>query len=133
MLITDPWFYAAAIPAVLLFGIAKGGFGGGLGAAAVPLMLLSLGIRLRSVRLRRPGLALLAVALRMGPGLGAALVWVALTGFGLGPPLGLFERNGSPLLEPEQTVEKIDAVVLAGGSAFGLDAATGSASSARIQ
>lgn len=38
MLITDPWFYAAAIPAVLIFGIAKGGFGGGLGAAAVPLM-----------------------------------------------------------------------------------------------
>ena len=40
MLITDPWFYAAAIPAVLIFGIAKGGFGGGLGAAAVPLMAL---------------------------------------------------------------------------------------------
>lgn len=40
MLITDPWFYAAAVPAVLLFGIAKGGFGGGLGAAAVPLMAL---------------------------------------------------------------------------------------------
>ena len=40
MLIADPWFYSAAIPAVLLFGIAKGGFGGGLGAAAVPLMAL---------------------------------------------------------------------------------------------
>lgn len=39
-MITDPWFYAAAIPAVLLFGIAKGGFGGGLGVAAVPLMAL---------------------------------------------------------------------------------------------
>jgi uncharacterized membrane protein YfcA len=39
-LITDPWFYAAAIPAVLLFGISKGGFGGGLGMAAVPLMAL---------------------------------------------------------------------------------------------
>lgn len=40
MLITDPWFYVVAIPAVLLFGIAKGGFGGGLGVAAVPLMAL---------------------------------------------------------------------------------------------
>ena len=40
MLITDPWFYVAAVPAVLLFGIAKGGFGGGLGAAAVPLMAM---------------------------------------------------------------------------------------------
>jgi len=30
----------AAIPAVLLFGIAKGGFGGGLGVVSVPLMAL---------------------------------------------------------------------------------------------
>jgi uncharacterized protein len=40
-LITDPWFYAAAVPAVLLFGVAKGGFGGGLGVLAVPLMALA--------------------------------------------------------------------------------------------
>lgn len=33
-------FYAAAVPAVLLFGISKGGFGGGLGTAAVPIMAL---------------------------------------------------------------------------------------------
>ena len=39
-MITDPWFYAVAIPAVLLFGISKGGFGGGLGTAAVPLRAL---------------------------------------------------------------------------------------------
>lgn len=39
-MITDPWFYVAAIPAVLLFGVAKGGFGGGLGVIAVPLMAL---------------------------------------------------------------------------------------------
>ena len=39
-MITDPWFYVAAVPAVLLFGIAKGGFGGGLGVLAVPLMAL---------------------------------------------------------------------------------------------
>jgi len=39
-LLTDPVFYAACVPAVLLFGIAKGGFGGGLGVAAVPLMSL---------------------------------------------------------------------------------------------
>ena len=40
-MIDDPWFYAAAVPAVLLFGISKGGFGGGLGALAVPLMTLT--------------------------------------------------------------------------------------------
>lgn len=39
-MINDPWFYAVAIPAVLLFGISKGGFGGGLGMLAVPLMAL---------------------------------------------------------------------------------------------
>ncbi|MDH3645856.1 MAG: sulfite exporter TauE/SafE family protein [Gammaproteobacteria bacterium] len=39
-MISDPLFYLAAVPAVLLFGIAKGGFGGGLGVAAVPLMAL---------------------------------------------------------------------------------------------
>jgi len=38
--LSDPLFYAAAVPAVLLFGIAKGGFGGGLGVAAVPIMAL---------------------------------------------------------------------------------------------
>lgn len=40
MFINDPWFYAAAIPAVILYGISKGGFGGGLGILAVPLMSL---------------------------------------------------------------------------------------------
>src|SRR5918994_3492124 len=40
LLITDPAFYLAAIPAVLLFGISKGGFGGGLGVMAVPLVAL---------------------------------------------------------------------------------------------
>ena len=39
-MLSDPLFYAACIPAVLLFGISKGGFGGGLGIAAVPLMSL---------------------------------------------------------------------------------------------
>jgi len=39
-LIIDPWFYAAAIPAVLLTGISKGGFAGGFGVIAVPLMAL---------------------------------------------------------------------------------------------
>lgn len=39
-MLADPLFYAAAIPAVLLFGIAKGGFAGALGVAAVPLMSL---------------------------------------------------------------------------------------------
>ncbi|MCR0980825.1 sulfite exporter TauE/SafE family protein [Roseomonas populi] len=37
-LITDPWFYALAIPAFLLNGISKGGFASGAGNVSVPLM-----------------------------------------------------------------------------------------------
>lgn len=40
-LITDPFFYAVAIPAVLLIGISKSGFGAGFGSLAVPLMALA--------------------------------------------------------------------------------------------
>lgn len=39
-MITDPVFYVAAVPSVLIFAIAKGGFGGGPGALSVPLMAL---------------------------------------------------------------------------------------------
>jgi uncharacterized membrane protein YfcA len=38
-LITDPWFYAAAVPAVILLGLAKGGFSG-IAVLSVPLMTL---------------------------------------------------------------------------------------------
>jgi uncharacterized membrane protein YfcA len=39
-MISEPLFYVATVPAVLLFGISKGGFGGGLGVLAIPLMAL---------------------------------------------------------------------------------------------
>ena len=39
-MITDPWFYALAVPAVILLGLAKGGFAG-IGVIAVPLMALA--------------------------------------------------------------------------------------------
>lgn len=41
-MITDPAFYAAAIPAVVLVGISKSGFGAGIGAIATPLMALTI-------------------------------------------------------------------------------------------
>jgi uncharacterized protein len=40
-LITDPFFYAVAVPAVLLMGVSKSGFGAGFGSLAVPLMALA--------------------------------------------------------------------------------------------
>lgn len=39
--VLDPLFYVLAVPAVLLAGISKGGFAGGLGMLAVPLMALT--------------------------------------------------------------------------------------------
>jgi uncharacterized membrane protein YfcA len=41
-MIENPWFYMVAIPAVLLTGISKGGFAGGLGLMAVPAMALTI-------------------------------------------------------------------------------------------
>jgi uncharacterized membrane protein YfcA len=40
--IDDPWFYATAVVAVLVLGIAKGGLAGGVGMVAVPLMSLTI-------------------------------------------------------------------------------------------
>ena len=37
-IITDPLFYAVAVPAVLLMGLSKSGFASGFGALATPLM-----------------------------------------------------------------------------------------------
>ncbi len=41
-LLSSPWFYALAIPAVVLLGISKSGFGTGFGSLAVPLMALTM-------------------------------------------------------------------------------------------
>ncbi len=40
-MITDPWFYAVAIPAVILVGISKGGFAG-ISALSLPLLALQI-------------------------------------------------------------------------------------------
>ena len=40
-IITDPIFYLVSVPAVLLLGLSKSGFGAGFGSLAVPIMALS--------------------------------------------------------------------------------------------
>jgi uncharacterized membrane protein YfcA len=40
--IYNPWFYVVAIPAVLIAGISKAGFGGSFGGLSVPLMSLAI-------------------------------------------------------------------------------------------
>jgi uncharacterized protein len=39
--ITDPWFYALAVPAVLITGLAKSGFASGFGSLATPVLALA--------------------------------------------------------------------------------------------
>ncbi len=41
-MIDNPWFLAVALPAVIINGISKGGFGSGLGIVSVPLMALTM-------------------------------------------------------------------------------------------
>lgn len=43
-MLSDPWFWAVSVPAVLLMGMSKSGFGMGFGALAVPLMALSMSV-----------------------------------------------------------------------------------------
>jgi hypothetical protein len=40
-LIADPWFYAVAVPAVLITGISKSGFASGFGSLATPMIALT--------------------------------------------------------------------------------------------
>jgi len=40
-IVTDSWFYLVSVPAVLLLGISKSGFGTGFGSLAVPIMALA--------------------------------------------------------------------------------------------
>ena len=42
--ITDPFFYLVSVPAVLLLGVSKSGFGAGFGSLAVPMMALAVSV-----------------------------------------------------------------------------------------
>ncbi len=101
MIITDPWFYLTAIPAVIIFGIGKGGLGGALGVIAVPLMTLTTEptqaaaillpimclMDLLAIRQHRRNVST-EILKRMLPG---AIVGIALAGLFLGtvPEVGL--------------------------------------------
>lgn len=41
-MLQDPWFYVAALPAVLITGLSKGGFGSGSSLLALPLLSLTI-------------------------------------------------------------------------------------------
>ena len=43
-MVNDPFFYAVAVPAVLLLGVSKSGFGAGFGSLAVPMMAMAVSV-----------------------------------------------------------------------------------------
>ncbi len=58
--ITDLYFYAVTIPAVLLLGVSKSGFGAGFGSLAVPMMALAVTVP-QAVAILMPVLLLMDV------------------------------------------------------------------------
>ncbi len=88
-MLTDPWFYAAALPAILITGISKGGFAGGLGIVAVPLVSLAvpplqaIGILL-PILIVMDGVGLWAYRGKWDAGSVAILLPASLAGVGLG-------------------------------------------------
>ena len=94
LLIPDPLFYLLAVPVVLWVGISKGGFGGGAGMVAVPLLSLSVPLPQAAAVLlpdpvhdgpvrpaRLPGAVLCVNIRRLLP---AALVGIAVGGLAFG-------------------------------------------------
>ena len=59
-LITDPFFYAVTVPAVLLLGVSKSGFGAGFGSLAVPMMALAVTVP-EAAAILMPGLFLMDI------------------------------------------------------------------------
>lgn len=88
-MINDPWFYAVAIPATLLVGVSKGGFGPGFGVIAVPLIALVVS-PVRAAAILLPILCLmdlLAVRVYRGRWVWPELRWLlpaSLIGIGIG-------------------------------------------------
>ncbi|WP_296541218.1 hypothetical protein [Rhodoferax sp.] len=48
--ITDPFFYAVTIPAVLLLGVSKSGFGADFGSLALPMMAVRVGLTVAGMK-----------------------------------------------------------------------------------
>lgn len=66
-MITDPFFYWVAVPAVLLLGLSKSGFAAGFGSLAVPIMSLAVTVP-KAAAILLPCLCLMDV-------IGQSLMW----------------------------------------------------------
>lgn len=106
----DPLFYPAAVVAVLVVGIAKGGFGGGVGLVAVPLMSLTTE-PLRAAAILLPLLMLMDVtALRPYWGLWDwRSLWTTAPGTVLGTAIGVATYD---LLSPDGLRVMVGAIAL---------------------
>ena len=99
-LITDPYFYLVAVPAVLLLGVSKSGFGTGFGALAVPLMAVAVTVPQAAAILMPVLLVMDLLGVRAGhllprTDLGRA---AAPTAPAVGETLPLFDTSGEDTL-----------------------------------
>jgi uncharacterized protein len=98
-MITDPWFYALAIPAVLMVGMSKSGFGGGIALIGVPLLTLSVS-PIKAVAILLPVLiamdmiGLIAYRRRVNWPAIAVLLPAAIVGIGIGWLTASFVTDG---------------------------------------
>ncbi len=88
-IVTDPWFWVMAVPAVLLTGLAKSGFASGLGALATPMIALTMPVPQAGAIMLPLLLAMDATGLQQlwrqrDPALVRALVPSGLAGVALG-------------------------------------------------
>ena len=67
-LITDPWFYVVAVPAVLMMGLAKSGLISGFGPLAVPVLASSAAYAVAEAFGWPEGLAVLMMLWDLWPG-----------------------------------------------------------------
>jgi uncharacterized membrane protein YfcA len=146
-MLTDPWFYAAAVSAIILTGISKGGFGG-LGGLAVPILALAIsptiaaaimlpilcvmdlvGIWRYRGRWDKANMRLLVLASLVGIGFGALtfrymdadairlMIGAIAVIFALRYWLGLFARTQRPATKPSTVIGGICGA-LAGFTSF---------------
>ncbi|MBC7735215.1 MAG: sulfite exporter TauE/SafE family protein [Bacteriovorax sp.] len=110
-LITDPWFSAVAIPALLPMGLSKSGFDAGFGARAAPLRALAVPVpQAAAIMLPRwlvmDGFAVKALFLQRAP----ALIRLLLPAGLLGTVLGTLSFG---VLAPEVVTGIVGALTLA--------------------
>ncbi|MEN0001818.1 MAG: sulfite exporter TauE/SafE family protein [Pseudomonadota bacterium] len=107
-IITDPWFYVAAVPAVILMGLSKGGLGGAFVLMGVPILSLVVS-PVQAAAILLPALLMMdAVALYAWRGyFDRQLLWHTLPGAAVGIGVGF----ATAAITPEGVIRLVVGIV----------------------